>query len=95
MIGAVENSWDPGPDDLGGSYDDDADDFVGYGTAGGSLAEARRAGDDGVDGLAKITAQMAGGRWPSTASDTPQANAAHTATARHPAAVATGGRLTG
>ena len=54
----VEEFWDGGPDDVGG---EPFDDLVGYGTAGGSLADARRAGDDAVDGLDKITAQMAGG----------------------------------
>src|SRR5947209_18085966 len=70
MIGPVEQ-WDSGPDEVeqvraeaeaAAAADDDAfDDLVGYGTVGGSLAEARRAGDDSVDGLEKITAQMAGG----------------------------------
>jgi len=56
----VEESWDGGPDDLG--TDADAfDDLVGDDAVGGSLAEARRSGDDGVGGLDKITAQMAGG----------------------------------
>jgi ATP-dependent DNA helicase DinG len=56
----VEESWDGGPDDLGA--DGDAfDDLVGDDAVGGSLAEARRSGDDGVGGLDKITAQMAGG----------------------------------
>ena len=54
----VEEFWDGGPDDVGG---EPFDDLVGYGAAGGSLTEARRAGDDAVDGLDKITAQMAGG----------------------------------
>jgi ATP-dependent DNA helicase DinG len=65
MIGPVEH-WDAGPDEVeqlgADAVEHDAfDDLVGYGTAGGSLAEARRAGDDGVDGLDKITAQMPGG----------------------------------
>ena len=56
----MEESWDGGPDDLG--TDADAfDDLVGDDAVGGSLAEARRSGDDGVGGLDKITAQMAGG----------------------------------
>ena len=56
----MEESWDGGPDDLGA--DGDAfDDLVGDDAVGGSLAEARRSGDDGVGGLDKITAQMAGG----------------------------------
>jgi ATP-dependent DNA helicase DinG len=54
----VEEFWDGSPDDAGG---EPFDDLVGDDTAGGSLAEARRAGDDAVDGLDKITAQMAGG----------------------------------
>jgi ATP-dependent DNA helicase DinG len=56
----VEESWDGGPDDLGADADA-FDDLAGDDAVGGSLAEARRSGDDGVGGLDKITAQMAGG----------------------------------
>ena len=48
--------------------DEDLDDFSVlddpgdvFGSSGGSEADARQAGDDGVDGLDKITAQMSGG----------------------------------
>jgi ATP-dependent DNA helicase DinG len=48
--------WDgdefPGPDDL--------DELV-YGAAGGTPADARQAGDDGVQGLDKVTAHLAAG----------------------------------
>jgi ATP-dependent DNA helicase DinG len=54
----VEEFWDGSPDDTGG---EPFDDLAGDETAGGALTEARRAGDDAVDGLDKITAQMAGG----------------------------------
>ncbi len=37
------------------------DDLDVFGASLGSEAEARQAGDDGVSGLDKITAQMAGG----------------------------------
>jgi ATP-dependent DNA helicase DinG len=67
MIGPVE-PWDLGPDEVepldpdGFEGEADAfDDVADYETAGGSLAEARQAGDDAVEGLAKITAQMSGG----------------------------------
>jgi ATP-dependent DNA helicase DinG len=40
---------------------DGLDDLDVFGSSGGSEAEARLAGDDGVQGLDKITAQMAGG----------------------------------
>jgi hypothetical protein len=76
MIGPVEH-WDAGPDEVepfgpdGFEAGADAlDDLVGYGTAGGSSAEARQAGDDAVEGLDKITARMSGGeqrseqQWP-------------------------------
>jgi DEAD/DEAH box helicase len=65
MMDPVEH-WDAGPDQVERFgvevVEDDAfDDLVGYRTAGGSLADARRAGDDAVEGLDKITAQMTGG----------------------------------
>jgi ATP-dependent DNA helicase DinG len=67
MIGPVEH-WDVGHDEVepldpdGFEGEDEAfDDMVGYGTAGGSLAEPRQAGDDAVSALDKITAQMSGG----------------------------------
>ncbi|MFZ0252065.1 MAG: ATP-dependent DNA helicase [Acidimicrobiales bacterium] len=40
---------------------DGLDDLDVFGSSGGSEAEAREAGDDGVQGLDKITAQMSGG----------------------------------
>jgi ATP-dependent DNA helicase DinG len=40
---------------------DGLDDLDVFGSSGGSEAEARLAGDDGVAGLDKITAQMSGG----------------------------------
>ena len=40
---------------------DGLDDLDVFGSPGGSEAEARQAGDDGVQGLDKITAQMSGG----------------------------------
>ena len=55
MIGVVEESWD-GHEDL--------DDLAGIeiiGSAGGSAADARQAGDDAVEALGKATAQMPGG----------------------------------
>jgi superfamily II DNA or RNA helicase len=66
MIGPVDN-WDAGPDDVeqfdAVAAEDDPfdDDLADYGTAGGSSAEARQTGDDAVEGLDKVTAQMAGG----------------------------------
>ncbi len=54
--------WDgefaPAPDEI-----DELDlvDAAGATRAGGSVAEARAAGDEGVEGLDKVTAQMAGG----------------------------------
>ncbi len=57
--GVIFGAGDPdGLDELG-----DIDDPVAGGRANssGSVADARQAGDDGVDGLAKITAQMSGG----------------------------------
>ena len=59
MIGGVEESWeDPDFDDLGG---DDLGGSDVIGAVGGSAADARQSGDDAVDGLDKITAQMPGG----------------------------------
>jgi ATP-dependent DNA helicase DinG len=55
MIGAMEESWER-PEDF-----DDLGGVDVTGSAGGSAEEARQAGDDAVDGLDKITAQMAGG----------------------------------
>ncbi len=58
--------WDgealPGPDDLEdlADFDEFEADDAGRPSAG-SAAQARRAGDDGVAGLEKITAEMAGG----------------------------------
>ena len=58
--------WDDGSGDDGsgpGGFDDafdDADDFA-PAVGGGRAVDARQAGDDGVEGLDKITAQMAGG----------------------------------
>ena len=50
----MEESWiDPDLDGL--------DELDVFGSPGGSAEEARQAGDDGVAGLDKITAQMAGG----------------------------------
>ena len=43
------------------SEPDGLDDLDVFGSSGGSEADARQAGDDGVDGLDKITAQMSGG----------------------------------
>ncbi len=40
---------------------DDLDELDVFGSSGGTEADARQAGDDGVDGLDKITAQMSGG----------------------------------
>src|SRR6201996_7539004 len=40
---------------------DDLDDLDVFGSSGGSEADARQAGDDGVAGLDKITTQMSGG----------------------------------
>ena len=40
---------------------DDLDDLDVFGSSSGSEADARQAGDDGVQGLDKITAQMSGG----------------------------------
>jgi hypothetical protein len=40
---------------------DGLDDLDVFGSSGGSEAEARLAGDDGVAGLDKITAEMSGG----------------------------------
>jgi ATP-dependent DNA helicase DinG len=40
---------------------DGLDDLDVFGSSGGSEADARQAGDDGVQGLDKITAQMSGG----------------------------------
>src|ERR1700761_5556727 len=40
---------------------DDLDELDVFGSSGGTEAEARQAGDDGVTGLDAITAQMAGG----------------------------------
>ena len=40
---------------------DGLDDLDVFGSSGGGEADARQAGDDGVDGLDKITAQMSGG----------------------------------
>ena len=40
---------------------DGLDDLDVFGSSGGTEADARQAGDDGVDGLDKITAQMSGG----------------------------------
>ena len=67
MIGPVEHG-DAGhhevePLDADGFEGEDEafDDMVGYGAAGGSLAEAGRAGDDAVEALDKITARMQGG----------------------------------
>ena len=61
MIGVVEQSWD-GHDDHEDLHD--LDDLTGIeiiGSAGGSPADARRAGDDAVEALGKATAQMPGG----------------------------------
>src|ERR1700721_3037498 len=43
------------------SEPDGLDDLDVFGSSGGSEADARQAGDDGVHGLDKITAQMSGG----------------------------------
>jgi ATP-dependent DNA helicase DinG len=48
----VEEAWDGG---------DEFDDVDVIGSSGGAAADARQAGDDGVEGLDKITAQMSGG----------------------------------
>jgi ATP-dependent DNA helicase DinG len=58
MIGGMEERWDdpdvePEPDGL--------DELDVFGSPGGSAGDARQAGDDGVAGLDKITAQMSGG----------------------------------
>jgi len=39
----------------------DLDELGPFGAAGGSAADARQAGDDGVEGLDKVTAQLTGG----------------------------------
>ena len=65
----MEESWDdPDFDDLGGvdlgGVDLGGVDLGGVdviGSSGGSAGDARQTGDDAVDGLDKITAQMAGG----------------------------------
>src|SRR4029077_8887171 len=51
----VAEDWDDGSG--ADAFDDDFAPAVG----GGRGIDARQAGDEGVDGLAKITAQMAGG----------------------------------
>jgi hypothetical protein len=49
-------------DGFGEFFDDPdgLDDLDVFGSSGGTEADARHAGDDGVDGLDKITAQMSG-----------------------------------
>ena len=58
----MAEDWDDGPGDDGSGTDafDDADDFSPAVGAGGAI-DARQAGDESVEGLDKITAQMPGG----------------------------------
>src|SRR5277367_533492 len=55
----TDESIDPFSDPF--SEPDGLDDLDVFGSSGGSEADARLAGDDGVQGLDKITAQMSGG----------------------------------
>ena len=63
----MDESWDEpepdfDPDGLGGPDElDELDELDVFGSQGGSVEDARQAGDDGVAGLDKITAQMPGG----------------------------------
>ena len=58
----MAEDWDDGPAGEGSGADafDDADDFA-PAVGGGRGIDARQAGDEAVEGLDKITAQMAGG----------------------------------
>ncbi len=53
--------WEPADDAEYFPEPGDLDELGAFGAGGGSAADARRAGDDGVGGLDKVTAQLAGG----------------------------------
>ncbi len=58
----MEEGWDEGDPDVEPDVEPDGlDELDVFGSPGGSAEDARQAGDDGVAGLDKITAQMAGG----------------------------------
>ena len=58
----MEEGWDEGDPDVEPDVEPDGlDELDVFGSPGGSAEEARQAGDDGVAGLDKVTAQMAGG----------------------------------